>query len=510
LVVVTEVFFQTIAWETIIIPTQAKVGALGSRSSWMVGRTMFELLQSVMSQYTGDDFLELRAHDRQARSILVEDGRLENARSTHHSGVGVRVYHRGAWGFASTSVLEPAALLRCVEAARAAAKAVAARQPSSSLPSLLSRVAFDNRSYAYPHQALADQSLAEKLELVFATERSARSSSTQIKQASVRYAELVDEKWIMTTDGARVHVVDDKPELRVQVVASLDGQLQSCTEAEGRTGGMAELFRRRSATQMADKAARTAVDLLRAPFVDGGSAQVILAPDVVGLLVHEAIGHTVEADFVLAGSAAAGKLGKQVASELVTLCDSGASEYEPGAGGVVLVDDEGVAAQKVTIIDRGVLTSYLHNRDSAQRMGATPTGNARAFEFDNEPLIRMRNTYIEPGTTAVDDMIADMRDGYVLRGAKNGQADANAEFMFVVGEVYPVKNGKLGKLHRGTTITGDAFAVLSSVDRVGSDFAWDLGSGFCGKGQPAKVDAGGPHIRCQVTLAGRGSDGGES
>jgi TldD protein len=253
---------------------------------------------------------------------------------------------------------------------------------------------------------------------------------------------------------------------------------------------------------MVEKAVRTATDLLRAGYVDGGKKRVILAPDVVGLLVHEAIGHTVEADFVLAGSAAAGKIGKRVASDLVTLCDSGHSEHIAGAGGVVLVDDEGVPSQKVTIIENGILRSYLHNRETAERFGVAPTGNARAFEFDNEPLVRMRNTYVEPGTTPLEKMIADTEDGYLLAGAKNGQADANAEFMFVVGEVYPVKNGKLGPLHRGTTITGDAFEVLSSVDAVGDQFAWELGSGFCGKGQPAKVDAGGPHVRCTVTLAG--------
>ena len=102
-------------------------------------------------------------------------------------------------------------------------------------------------------------------------------------------------------------------------------------------------------------------------------------------------------------------------------------------------------------------------------------------------------------------MIEGVEDGWLLKGAKNGQADANAEFMFVVGEAWPIKNGKLGRLHRGTTITGDAFDVLRSVDAVGDDFTWDLGSGYCGKGQPAKVDAGGPHLRCVATLASGGA-----
>lgn len=459
---------------------------------------MLELLEGALAE---GEWLELRYHDRKSRSILVEDGKLEAARSTHHAGVGVRALVDGAWGFASTSVLTPEALSRTVAAARTAAKAASERR--SSRQPVPPAVRFENRTFTSPaRDALKDKSLEDKIDLVVRTEGLIKKGGRHITSSSVRYTELLDEKLIVTSDGARVRIYDTKPELRVGAVAAMEGELQSCVEAAGHTGGFGDLFSRRSPEEMVEKAVRTATDLLRAGYVDGGRKRVILAPDVVGLLVHEAIGHTVEADFVLAGSAAAHKIGKKVASELVTLCDSGVSEHLPGAGGVVLVDDEGVPARRVVIIENGVLKSYLHNRESAEKFGVEPTGNARAFEFDNEPLIRMRNTYIEPGATPLAKMIADTDDGYLLMGAKNGQADANAEFMFVVGEVYPIKNGRLGPLHRGTTITGDAFEVLSSVDAVGDQFAWELGSGFCGKGQPAKVDAGGPHVRCTVTLAG--------
>jgi TldD protein len=460
---------------------------------------MIEFLEAALSE---GEWLELRMHDRRSRSILVEDGKLEAARSTHHAGVGVRAFVDGAWGFASTSVLEPAAIRRAVEQARRAAKSAAAAKKERLAPP--ARASFHNGSYISPARIpLSTQSLEEKIALCMRADALVRNGGSHIQSSGARYTELIDEKWIVTSDGARVHIQDTKPELRISAVAAMEGELQSAVEAAGHTGGFGDLFSNRSAEEMAEKAVRTATDLLRAGYVDGGRKKVILAPDVVGLLVHEAIGHTVEADFVLAGSAAAGKLGKRVASELVTLCDSGASEYTPGAGGVVLVDDEGVPAERVTIIDRGILRSYLHNRETAAHFKVAPTGNARAFEFDNEPLIRMRNTYIAPGSTKLEEMIGSTDDGYLLVGAKNGQADANAEFMFAVGEVYPIKDGKLGPLHRGTTITGDAFEVLSSVDMVGDQFAWDLGSGFCGKGQPAKVDAGGPHVRCTVTLAGK-------
>ena len=462
---------------------------------------MLDLLESALAH---GDWLELRYHDRKSRSILVEDGRLEGARSMRHAGVGVRTLVNGAWGFASTSVLTPESLAAAVAAARASARAAATRRASKQ--PRLPAVVWQNGAYTSPaRQPLADKSLEEKIELALQTDAKVKRGNARITSSSVHYSELIDEKLIVTSDGARVRIIDTKPELRVTAVAAMESELQSCTVAEGKTGGFGDLFARRSVDEMVEKAVRTATDLLRAGYVEGGRKRVILAPDVVGLLVHEAIGHTVEADFVLSGSAAAGKIGERVASELVTLCDSGASEHEAGAGGVVLVDDEGVAARKVEIIKDGVLLSYLHNRETAARFGVEPTGNARAFEFDNEPLIRMRNTYIEPGETPLSRMVAETSDGLLLVGAKNGQADANGEFMFVVGEVYPIKHGMLGPLHRGTTITGNAFDVLKSVDQVGDQFAWELGSGYCGKGQPAKVDAGGPHLRCTVALAGKES-----
>jgi TldD protein len=470
---------------------------------------MLDLLESALSRASGP-WLELRLHDRRTRTISVEDGRTEVARAVRHCGVGVRAFVDGAWGFASTSILTDAAIDNAVAAAVAAARATGAakvrvgQRPADHPAGVMWRSGLFTSPMTEP---VSTRSLDEKIALVTQTEARAKAAGRAITSSSCTYTELVDEKFIATSDGARVHIRDDKPELRVIAVAGLDGELQTAIEAAGKTGGFGELFATRSPEVLAEQAAKTATDLLRARYVDGGRKQVILSPDVVGLLVHEAIGHTVEADFVLAGSAAAGKIGKVVASPLVTLCDSGQSEYEGGAGGVVLVDDEGVPTRKVKIIEDGVLRSYLHNRETAAHFGVEPTGNARAFEFDNEPLIRMRNTYIEPGTTSLDAMIDGVEDGWLLKGAKNGQADANAEFMFVVGEAYPIKNGKLGALHRGTTITGDAFEVLSSVDAVGDVFAWDLGSGYCGKGQPAKVDAGGPHLRCVATLASGHNDG---
>src|SRR5204863_5833889 len=143
------------------------------------------------------------------------------------------------------------------------------------------------------------------------------------------------------------------------------------------------LFRSATPDQLSERAAQRAVDLLSASYCDGGRKKVLLSPALVGMLTHEAVGHTVEADFVAAGSVAAGKLGQRVASELVTLCDSGQSEHIEGAAGSIPVDDEGVRAGRTVIIQSGMLASYLHDRESAARFGVAPTGNARAFEYSD-------------------------------------------------------------------------------------------------------------------------------
>ena len=159
--------------------------------------------------------------------------------------------------------------------------------------------------------------------------------------------------------------------------------------------------------------------------------------------------------------------------------------------------------RRVPIITAGVLTSFLHNRESAEEHGVRPTGNARAWSYKDEPIIRMRNTYLAPGTTPLAQMIEEMKDGYLIEGAGSGQADSNGEFMFGCSHVWQIKKGKKVALMRETTLSGIAFDVLKSIDAVSQEFRWDLGTGYCGKGQPAKVDAGGPFVRCLIHIGGR-------
>lgn len=465
-----------------------------------MNKSISEILERVAQKSPA--WAELRYHRRETQNIQVQKGMLKQLRSSVQSGVGIRALVDGAWGFSSTSDLSEKGLEKALKLAIECAKGLSALKKASvkKLPTVrLARGEFVLDGY----EALRSMTLEEKLGHVLKTEQTTRVGSPTIQSASCGYSEMFEDKVVVTTDGANARSKLARNEIRVAAMASQDGEMAEGHRNIGSTGHWQCLFQHESLGQLSETAVQLAVDLLHAPRVPGGVASLILSPAIVGLLSHEAIGHTVEADFVLSGSVAAGKLGQKVASPLVTLSDSGqVPEWQHG-GGDLLVDDEGVRVQRTVVIDKGILSSYLHNRESAAHFGVAPTGNARAWLYNDEPLIRMRNTYIEPGQTALQDMIASTEDGYLLDGALGGQADATGEFMFGAQKVHRIKNGKLGEIYRGATISGGAFDVLSSVDAVSKEFQLDLGSGYCGKGQPAKVDAGGPYIRCKATIGGK-------
>ncbi|MFQ5837737.1 MAG: TldD/PmbA family protein [Thermoplasmata archaeon] len=462
---------------------------------------MKDLMRGVMEEFQAD-YLEMRYHARMMTRIRIAAGSLEDANSTDYRGVGIRALVDGAWGFSSTSKLDRPSLRQAVEDALKGAR-VAARDKAEKVESLAEGRMARGTFRIQEREPLEDRSLEEKMELVSDVEKGARDHAQEVKSALCFYREMIDEKVIINSDGAEAEIRESRPDFYVMAVASSNGDMVSALESEGVAGGWRELFHRRSPDEMAERAAKRAVTLLKAPFPKGERATVILDPALVGLISHEAFGHTVEADFVLSGSAAQGKLGEQVASELVTLVDSGLPDRDGSPAGTLMVDDEGVVTRKATIIGRGILESYLFDRETAARFGSEPTGNARAFEYSDEPLIRMRNTYIEPGEWTLEEMLKDMGEGYLLLGSGPGQADSSAEFMFGVQEAYKVEKGEVGQLLRGVTISGNAFDVLSSVDAVGRDFAFDMGAGFCGKYQYAKVDGGGGHLRCEAIIGGR-------
>lgn len=461
---------------------------------------MKNFLQDLVRKSPG--FLEIRYHKRSSSSYMVQKGRVDVANHSEVGGVGIRALENGVWGFAATSDLSEAGLKKAVDTAVASAKTLLAIRGPGKIK--LEKGALSQEDFVGPgYDELKNMPVADKLSDIVKFESQLAKAASKIQSARCRYKEITEEKIVITSDGAAASLKLVQPEVALSAIAEKDGAQVSSYRAAGVNGGWQCLYDHPSLDNMVDATAQLAVDLLDAKFPEGGQKRVILAPAVVGLLCHEAIGHTVEADFVKSGSVAQGKIGTMVGSPLVNINDSGRENLAGYAVGNIPFDDEGVATQNTKIIENGKLVSYLHNRETAQEFGVKPTGNARAWLYNDEPIIRMRNTYLEPGSQSLDDMIREMDEGYLVDGAGGGQADANGEFMFGCGHVWRIKSGKKVELLREATLSGIAFDVLKTVDAVSKEFLWDLGTGYCGKGQPAKVDAGGPYVRCKLHIGGR-------
>ncbi len=448
------------------------------------------------------EWLELRYHHRDSLKLQVKNGSLTDSISTTLSGVAVRALVNGSWGFVSTSDLTLEGLRKAAdEAIKAAREAGSIKenriQGLAEIEPVQGRFDLGEED----HNSREEPDLAGKIKLLMEADAEIRKAGEDITASQIAYSEIKDRKIIVTYEGTEVEIIDPKCDIGVVAFGERENQQERAHTSHGVTGSWVKLFAERTLSDLADKAVELVRKRLEADYVSGGQYQVILDPALVGVLAHEAIGHTVEADFVESGSVVQGRIGERVASELVTLVDEG---NIADAAGRVIVDDEGVKTSRTTIIEGGVLKNYLHNRESALKFETKPGGNARAFTYRDEPLIRMTNTYILPGESDLDEMIAGIADGFFLKGlAQGGQADSTAEFMFDVLEAYRIEEGKIGKPVKGLTLSGQAFEVLKSVDAVSSDFEFGLGRGYCGKGQAAKVDAGGPYLCCRVMIGGQ-------
>ncbi len=307
---------------------------------------------------------------------------------------------------------------------------------------------------------------------------------------------LEDEKLYLNTEGSQIEILDSKIFGRISCTSRQGTTVAPAFESEGATCGL-ELFDEHPLTDLAEKTADRAERLLNAKMPPGGEATVILHPGIVGMLAHEAIGHLAEADFIESGSILSGKIGQQVSSERITLFDDG---LLPRGLGWTPYDDEGVRGEKTVLIEKGVLKSYLHSRETARSFGVGPTGNARSWSFEYDPIIRMRNTCIASGDYDPEEIISETKEGYLLTAGMSGQADSNGEFMFGVQEARRIEDGELQGTLRGVTISGNVFKALQTVDAVGSDF--EVQAGTCGKEQPVWVGIGGPHLRMKALLGG--------
>ncbi len=457
---------------------------------------------SEMKGLMGAGHTEIRAQRSTTRRVGVLKGNVVSNVRSETMGVCARVYRSGVYGFASGAEYSPEAVRDILAAAQRNAEFMDTRvgKGKPALPVIPAQKLTFDPGFTDPEQ---------KKYLDFVLELDAYLEKTYPALASRSVSAYADsmEKLLVTNDGADGYSILPRSYVYVTLTApTSDGSTVELFTVLG--GQDAGCFDKRYTSIEPFKAEidRLYGDVMRKAegvYAEAGLRDVILGPNLAGMIAHEAVGHTVEADLVLGGSVAAHLLGKPVASELVTMVDyahtlsSGKQAPLP-----VYVDDEGTPASDEVLIKDGILVGYMNSRESAQHFGMEPHGNARAFAFSDEPLIRMRNTGIVPGTSKLEDMIASIDNGYYLTETGNGQADTTGEFMFGVNMGFEIKNGKLGRAIRDTTVSGVAFEMLKSVTALSDDDVW-VSSGFCGKKQPMPVGMGGPAFKCKINIGGR-------
>jgi TldD protein len=443
---------------------------------------------------------ELRWHANHASRLMMRKGvLLANGRS-RDGGVSARLYKNGAFGFAAAPGDDDAALESVIAAAADNAEfAGAAEPPEAALPGGAGQGSYDYRSKRAP---LAP---AERVEIVTRLDAAIRARYPELVNVDIGLSSHASEKMLANREGAATYSYVPRASLHVTMsVEANDG----IVELSDILGGFGEIEDQSFDAETLAAWLEELHEHLRRKAEGGqceaGDHDVVLDSALAGILAHEAIGHTCEADLVLAGSVAGDNMGQMVASEKITLGDYAGRGPDGMSSFAIHVDDEGTPCRDVAIIENGVLKNFLHSKRTAQMLGAEPAGNARAFSFSDEPLVRMRNTAIMAGEDRLADMIGAIERGYYLKRSTNGQADATSEFMFGVSCGYEIRDGKLGRAIRDTTISGVAFDMLKSVTHVGDDFRWAAAGGWCGKKQPISVGMGGPSIKCRVTLGGRG------
>lgn len=445
------------------------------------------------------EYTELRVQENRSTNISLVNGNVMGNSTSAKSGVSARVNKNGNWGFASNPVISDEAIEKVILAATENAAFLGTKQ-SKGKKDFASRP-FTSENSFYTVKQKTDQKakigFLKKVDDYIAEKYSDLTSRTLIISG------LEMEKNTITSDGSESYSMVPKYHIYAILNKSVEGENFEIFKAFGDRGQFEDVF-----TEPAllfpgiDESYKHLINKTNGVFASAGMKDVVMDAKLAGILAHEAIGHTTEADLVQGGSVAGELLNKEIASPLVSLVDF-AHTYEGKICPVpVYIDDEGVKAEDQVIIDKGILKGYMHNKETAKHFGHELTGNARAFDFSDEPLVRMRNTAIIPGTSKLQDMIASIKDGYYLMQSSNGQADATSEFMFGITLGYEIKNGKLGKAIKDTTISGIAVDVLKSVTMVSDDMDWDC-TGMCGKKQPMPVGMGGPAIKCKVNIGGK-------
>jgi TldD protein len=450
---------------------------------------MMETLTKILSllQKSGD-LADIFWEETYSTTIISENKRIEKVNYGIDRGIGLRILRQGETIYGYTNDLSPDSLY---ELARFMSKT--GEEAKKELP---------QRAVVSTELAISplDWPLEKKVDLIKRAEQVAWGKSSFIKQVKVVYRERIRRVRIFSSLNGFVDETQVRIVFYVQAVAEKDGILQTGYEPWGASKGM-ELFKEKTPEEIAEVATERALKmLLKATPAPGGTMPVVLSSEAGGTMIHEAIGHGLEADLATEGlSVYANKIGEQVASPLITVIDDPTLK---GHYGFYTYDDEGTPAQRTVLIEKGVLKTYLYNLEYALKQGVESNGHGRRQSYRHKPIPRMGNTFIAPGETPPEDIIKAVEKGIFVRKMGGGQVNTiNGDFVFEAAEAYLLEKGKIGEPVRGATLVGNGPRVLQSIAMVGNDL--NFGFGTCGKdGQHVPVSDGQPTLLLPEIVVG--------
>lgn len=446
----------------------------------------------------GGDLAELFFEETSSTRVTYEDGRVDRIVDGIDRGVGLRILFDRRSVYGHTTDLSQASvealasnLSAAVQTTSGGYRAPEWKESRQSDPGIKGyRIGSSPR----------DIPLEKKIELVQRADRAAREELPGAQQVTSVVIDAFRNILVVNSDG--LIAPDQKTYLQmfVNVVASRDGRVETAYESDGGYVGL-EFFDQNPPEEIGREAAKRVKVLLTALPAPSGRMPVVLAAEAGGTMIHEAVGHGLEADLACNGlSVYANKVGQQVASSLITVIDDGTM---PARRGSYAFDDEGTPSQKNVLIENGILRSYMVDRLSAMKFDLMATGNGRRETFRHKPIVRMTNTYIAPGKDDPEAILKDTKWGVYVKAMGGGQVNTvTGDFVFAVTEGYLIRDGRITDPIRGATLVGNGPEVMRIVDRVGNDLGFSTGT--CGKdGQGAPVTDAQPTLRIpELTVGG--------
>ena len=437
------------------------------------------------------DYIDIRAGKGNITSILMKDGEIDEINTGMSVSARIRVLNNGAWGFAYTTDMSK--FDDITETALKLSNSLKGDIELAESDIVKDKIATDVK---IPFE---DISIEEKQEIM--KEASDSAMLENVNSTTVGYGDIESNELFLNSEGSQIEVKTSRVRMALNATAT-DGQIIQF--GHGSLGGVKgfEIIKDADIEEFARNVGNKAQRLLKAEPAPSGKFKIIADPELTGVMIHEALGHATEADLILQNdSILKDKLNTKIASDIVNIFDD--ATIKDGFG-YYPYDVEGVKTKPNQLVKDGELVSLLSSRETASKLNMKSSGNARSIIAD-APIVRMSNTYLQPGDMTFEELIEDIPDGIYLKGSRGGQVDTGKGiFQFNAAEGFKIENGELTTALRDVSLSGNILETLNNVEALGNDFK--LSVGFCGKdGQTAPVGDGGPHTRINDAMVGGSS-----